>query len=80
MSVNPGFAAQKFISQAVNKIAQTRKLITESGSKALIEVDGGINPETGKACVEAGADVLVAGNYVFSAPDPLAAIASLKSL
>lgn len=80
MSVNPGFAAQKFIPQAVNKIAQTRKLIADSGSKALIEVDGGINPDTGRQCVEAGADMLVAGNYVFSAPDPLGAIASLKSL
>ena len=57
-----------------------RKMIAESGSRALIEVDGGVNLETGRQLVEAGADVLVAGNYVFSAPDPKAAISSLAAL
>ncbi|MGM9802628.1 MAG: ribulose-phosphate 3-epimerase [Muribaculaceae bacterium] len=80
MSVNPGFAAQKFIPNALNKVRELRELITAKGSKALIEVDGGINDETGKMVAEAGADILVAGNYVFSADDCQEAIAKLHNL
>ena len=80
MSVNPGFAAQKFIKGTVRKVAQLRQLIDARQSKALIEVDGGINLETGAEVVAAGADVLVAGNFVFKAFDPAAAIANLSRL
>ena len=79
MSVNPGFGGQKFIPNTLNKVRQLRELITETGSKA-IEVDGGVNAETGRQLAEAGADVLVAGNYVFKAADPLAAIDTLVNL
>lgn len=80
MSVNPGFGGQKFIPGTVNKVRELRKLIEETGSKALIEVDGGVNAETGALLRDAGADVLVAGNYVFRADDPQAAISLLKQL
>ena len=80
MSVNPGFGGQKFIPNTLNKVRQLRELITETGSKAVIEVDGGVNAETGRQLAEAGADVLVAGNYVFKAADPLAAIDTLVKL
>ncbi|MBQ4367708.1 MAG: ribulose-phosphate 3-epimerase [Muribaculaceae bacterium] len=80
MSVNPGFGGQKFISGTLRKVRELRQLIEESGSHAVIEVDGGVNAETGAELAAAGADVLVAGNYVFKASDPLAAIASLKKL
>ncbi|MBR5101874.1 MAG: ribulose-phosphate 3-epimerase, partial [Muribaculaceae bacterium] len=65
MSVNPGFGGQKFIENTLNKVRQLRKMIQESGSQAVIEIDGGVNDKTGKLLAEAGADVLVAGNYVF---------------
>lgn len=80
MSVNPGFGGQKFIPNTLNKVRQLRELITETGSKAVIEVDGGVNAETGRQLAEAGADVLVAGNHVFKAADPLAAIDTLVNL
>ena len=80
MSVNPGFGGQKFIPNTLNKVRELRALIAETGSKALIEVDGGVNAETGKLLAEAGADVLVAGNYVFKAQDPLKAIETLYNL
>lgn len=80
MSVNPGFGGQKFIEHSVEKVRELRELITLSGSKALIEVDGGVNPVTGARLIEAGADALVAGNAVFSAPDPAEAIRALKNL
>ena len=80
MSVNPGFGGQKFIPQAVEKVRQLKKLIVESESKALIEIDGGVNAETGKLLVEAGADALVAGSYVFGHQNPSEAIDSLKNL
>lgn len=80
MSVNPGFAAQKFIPQTINKIVRLRELINSAQSNAIIEIDGGINAETALLTKEAGADMLVAGNFVFSAPDPQAAIATLKSI
>lgn len=80
MSVNPGFGGQKFIPNTVNKVKELRNLINETGSKALIEVDGGVNGETGRLLKDAGADVLVAGNYVFKASDPMAAIKELHDL
>lgn len=80
MSVNPGFGGQSFIRQTIDKVARLRQLIISSGSKATIEVDGGINLETGAEVVAAGADILVAGNFVFSAKDPMGTIAALKKL
>lgn len=78
MSVNPGFGGQKFIENTIAKTKRLRKLIDESGSKALIEIDGGVNGETAPRLREAGADVLVSGSYVFGAKDPIATISSLK--
>lgn len=80
MSVNPGFGGQKFIPQTLNKVRELRALIEETGSKALIEVDGGVNDKTGEQLRDAGADILVAGNYVFKAEDPHVAIHSLHVL
>lgn len=80
MSVNPGFGGQKFIEHSIEKVRELRELITLSGSDALIEVDGGVNLETGARLVAAGADVLVAGSAVFAAPDQEEAIRSLKRL
>ena len=80
MSVNPGFAAQKFIRGALDKVTRLRRLIEETGSHARIEVDGGVNLQTGAELVAAGADILVAGNYVFGAEDPAAAVAALSKL
>ena len=80
MSVNPGFGGQKFIAQAIRKIERLVVMREACNSKALIEVDGGVNLETGKQLVAAGADALVAGNFVFSAPDPQQAIRDLAAL
>lgn len=80
MSVNPGFGGQQFISHTIEKVKELRKLINETGSKALIEIDGGVNLETGKQLKEAGADVLVAGSFVFKAPNPTEACSLLKAL
>lgn len=80
MSVNPGYGGQAFIETSVQKVARLRRLIDETGAHALIEVDGGVNVETGRRLVEAGADVLVAGNYVMSSTDRAAAIAALQQL
>ena len=80
MSVNPGFGGQKFITQALDKTRRLRELIDRTGSKALIEVDGGVNRQTGAQLVESGADVLVAGSAIFHAPNPLAEINALKAL
>lgn len=80
MSVNPGFGGQKFIENTINKAQRLRKLIAESGSKALIEVDGGVQGETAPRLVAAGVDVLVSGSYVFRAQDPYATIKQLKAL
>ena len=80
MAVNPGFGGQKFIEHTTEKVKELRELIDSTGSKALIEVDGGVTLETGKRLVEAGADVLVAGNTVFKAEDREAMIHALKSL
>ena len=80
MSVNPGFGGQKFIEHTLEKVAETRELIERSGSKALIEVDGGVNLTTGAQLVAAGADALVAGNAVFGSPNPEETIRALKQL
>ena len=80
MSVNPGFGGQKFIENTIKKAAQARELIDRTGSKALIEIDGGVNLETGARLLAAGADALVAGSFVFKSDDPLATIAALKAL
>ena len=80
MSVNPGFGGQSFIEQTINKVDKLKKLIMESNSHTLIEIDGGVNFETGKRLVNAGADALVAGSFVFNSPDPEANIKGLKEL
>lgn len=80
MSVNPGFGGQKFIEEAVSKTAELKEMIVNSGSSALIEIDGGVNLETGKRLVDAGADALVAGSFVFKSEDPEKTIAALKKL
>ena len=80
MSVNPGFGAQKFIDNSLSKVKELRKLIDRTGSKALIEVDGGVNDLTAPLLKKAGADILVAGSYVFGASDPLSRISVLKSI
>ena len=80
MSVNPGFGGQKFIENTIDKVKQLRELITRKGSKALIEVDGGVQNETAPRLAEAGVDVMVAGSYVFRADDPHARINELKAL
>lgn len=80
MSVNPGFGGQKFIEHSLEKVRELRLLIERTNSKALIEVDGGVNLETGERLVKAGADVLVAGNAVFSASNPREMIHRLKVL
>jgi ribulose-phosphate 3-epimerase len=79
MSVNPGFGGQKFIASAVDKIRRARLLLDEAGSRARLEVDGGINRQTIRDCRRAGADTFVAGNAVFSAADPAAEIAALRA-
>lgn len=78
MSVNPGFGGQKFIDEILAKTRRLRRMIDESGSKALIQIDGGVNAETAPLLVEAGADVLVSGSYIFKAADPIATIHDLK--
>ena len=80
MSVNPGYGGQRFIEHSVEKVKELKKLIDRKGLSTLIEVDGGVNAETGKRLVDAGADVLVAGNYVFKSPDPVETIRQLKAL
>lgn len=80
MSVNPGFGGQSFINNTVKKVRELKALRDNSSSRALIEVDGGVNQKTGEILSQAGADILVAGNYVFKAPDPVERINLLKSL
>ena len=80
MSVNPGFGGQKFIQNTLKKIKTLRKMIDEKGLNVLIEIDGGVTLENAGTIVAAGADVLVAGNTVFSSQDPKATIAQLKKL
>lgn len=80
MSVNPGFGGQKFIENTYSKVSRLKQLIQEKGSKTLIEIDGGVNLQNAPKLLEAGADVLVAGSFVFNSTDPIATIAELKSI
>ena len=80
MSVNPGFGGQKFIENTIKKVQRLRKLIKESGSHALIEVDGGVQAETAPRLVKAGVKVLVSGSYVFKSTDPCSVIHAMKEL
>ena len=80
MSVNPGFGGQKFIEHTYSKVGSLRRMIDESGSRALIEIDGGVNQSNARPLLDAGADVLVAGNFVFSAREPRDVIKALKGV
>jgi ribulose-phosphate 3-epimerase len=80
MSVNPGFGGQQFIPHTLQKIKSLKAMIQESGSSALIEIDGGVTLDNAASIISAGADVLVAGNTVFKSTDPIATIAALKKL
>ena len=80
LSVNPGFGGQSFIEQTYEKVRELKALITEKGTSTLIEIDGGVTDANARALTEAGADVLVAGSFVFKSDDPTATIAQLKSL
>lgn len=80
MSVNPGFGGQPFIQHSCKKVKELRALINATGSKAVIEVDGGVNAETGRLLAEAGADILVAGSYVFGHADATERIETLRRL
>ncbi|HKG93384.1 MAG TPA: ribulose-phosphate 3-epimerase [Gemmatimonadaceae bacterium] len=80
MSVNPGFGGQKFIRRSVDKIARARRLLDDAGSRAALEVDGGIARDTIATCWRAGADTFVAGNAIFSAREPRAEIAALRDV
>lgn len=80
MSVNPGFGGQKFIPYTVDKVKELKELISASGSNAKIEIDGGVNYETGKLLKDAGADILVAGSFVFNAENPIDTVKNLKDL
>ena len=80
MSVNPGFGGQEFIPQSVEKIARLKEMILRKNLSTLIEVDGGINLETARLALDAGADILVCGNSIFSAENPEETIAKLKAL
>ena len=80
MTVEPGFGGQSFMADMMPKITKIRRYITEKGLNCEVEVDGGVNETTGRTCVEAGADVLVAGSAYFKAPDPAAFVAALHGL
>ncbi len=80
MSVNPGFGGQKFIENSYRKISKLKNLIIQRNSQALIEVDGGVNRDNAPKLIEAGADVLVAGSFIFKSENPLQTIAGLKHL
>jgi ribulose-phosphate 3-epimerase len=80
MSVNPGFGGQKFIHNAIHKVSELKSLIDEKKANCIIEVDGGVNLETGKLLIDAGADALVAGSFVFNSTNPTQTIKELKSL
>jgi ribulose-phosphate 3-epimerase len=80
MSVNPGFGGQKFIEHSYAKVANLKELILKKGFKTQIEVDGGVTDQNARRLMDAGADILVAGSFVFNAPDPIATIASLKAV
>jgi ribulose-phosphate 3-epimerase len=78
MSVNPGFGGQSFIENTYTKITQLKELITRKGAKTRIEIDGGVTDKNAKALADAGADVLVAGSFVFKSANPAQTIAELK--
>ena len=80
MSVNPGFGGQSFIENTYDKVKKLKALITKKGASTIIEIDGGVTNKNAKQLAEAGADVLVAGSYVFGAADPIATVADLKKL
>lgn len=80
MSVNPGFGGQKFIENTYRKVAELKSLIESHQSKAFIEIDGGVNQHNAKSLLDAGANVLVAGNFVFSSPHPKEVIQGLKNM
>ena len=80
MSVNPGFGGQSFIEETYTKVEELKAMITKKGSNALIEIDGGVTNKNAKQLIDAGADVLVAGSYVFGADDPIKTIEGLKAL
>ena len=80
MSVNPGFGGQKFIENALNKVSELKELILKKNSKALIEVDGGVDGTTAPGLIKAGADVLVSGSYIFGSDDPIKTISYLKNI
>jgi len=80
MSVNPGFGGQQFIEHTLEKVSRLRRLIDERGAQVLIEVDGGVQAQTAPRLVEAGADVLVSGSYVFKSPHPEQTISDLRAL
>lgn len=80
MSVNPGFGGQKFIENTYAKVTKLKKLIEAKNSKAMIEIDGGVNLQNAPLLVEAGAGILVAGSFVFNSPDPLATVSALKKM
>lgn len=80
MSVNPGFGGQKFIENTYKKVQQAKKLIVESGSNAVIEIDGGVTLNNAQALIKAGADALVAGSFIFNAPNPTLTISELKKI
>ena len=80
MSVNPGFGGQSFIEETYTKVEELKAMITKKGSNALIEIDGGVTNKNAKQLIDAGADVLVAGSYVFGAEDPIKTIEGLKAL
>ena len=80
MSVNPGYGGQRFIEHSLDKTARLKDMILQKNAETLIEVDGGVNMDTARQLLDVGADVLVAGNFVFRSPDPLQVIHELKSL
>lgn len=80
MSVNPGFGGQSFIENTYNKVRNLKKMINDQGAQTKIEIDGGVTDKNAAQLVEAGADVLVAGSYVFRSKDPVATISGLKSI
>jgi ribulose-phosphate 3-epimerase len=80
MSINPGFGGQKFEEITIDKVKKLRKMIDDRGLDTLIEIDGGVNQETGQRLIDAGANVLVAGSYVFGNANPVGAIAGLKNI
>ncbi|RYU83383.1 ribulose-phosphate 3-epimerase [Hymenobacter persicinus] len=79
MSVNPGFGGQSFIPNTLRKVAELKELLVDNGSEALIEIDGGVSLDNAGALVEAGADVLVAGSFVFNSADPVLTLANLRA-